>query len=134
MIKRVFLMQNSRGLQISQRPRRVIVTAADMFNVERVLASQLRTNTANNDINAIKNMQLIPEGGIVNPYFGVDATQAWWLQTDLPRDKGLLSIWRRYPELERDSDFDTENRKEKSTARFVAAPADWRCLYGTPGF
>lgn len=133
MIKRVFLMQNSRGLQISQRPRRLILSAADMFNAERVLQSQLRTNTANNDINAVKNMQLIPEGAIVNPYFGVEATQAWFLQTDLAREKGLLSIWRRYPTLERDSDFDTENRKEKSTARFVATVADWRSVFGTAG-
>lgn len=134
MVKRVFLMQNSRGLNISQRPRRLIVSAADMFNAERVLNSQLRSGSGNNDINAIKNMKLIPEGVLVNPYFGVEATQAWFMQTDLPRDTGLQTIWRRYPSLERDADFDTENRKEKSTARLVATVADWRSIYGTAGF
>ena len=134
MIKRIYLAQNSRGLQISLRPRKLIVSAADMFNATRILESQLRTSTANNDINAIKQMGLIPEGALVNPYFGVEATQAWFLLTSTKKNKGLLSIWRRYPELEKDNDFDTENLKAKTTARFVASVADWRSVYGTPGF
>lgn len=134
MIKRVYLTQNSRGLPINLAPRRIIVSAADMFNADRVLASQLRSNTANNDINAVKNMGLIPEGVIVNPYFGVESTQAWFMQTSVPKDKGLVSIWRRYPVLEKDADFDTENAKAKTTARFVPTPVDWRGMFATPGF
>lgn len=134
MIKRVYLSQNSRGLQINLHPRRLIVSAADMFNAERILNSQLRVNTANNDINAIKNMGLLPEGAICNPYFGVESTQAWFMQTSTPRGTGLTSIWRRYPELEKDAEFDTENAKSKSTARFVPSPADWRAVFGTPGY
>jgi hypothetical protein len=134
MIKRVYLAQNSRGLQISLRPRRLILSAADMFNGTRVLESQLRTSTANNDINAIKQMGLIPEGAVVNPYLGVEATQAWYMQTSVQKNKGLLSIWRRDPELERDSEFDTDNAKAKSSCRFVASVADWRCIYGASGF
>ena len=76
----------------------------------------------------------IPEGAIVNPYFGVETTQAWFLQTSVKKNKGLVSIWRRYPELEKDNDFDTENLKAKTTARFVASVGDWRCCFGTPGF
>ena len=134
MIKRIYLAQNSRGLQISLSPRKIVVSAADMFNATRILESQLRTSTANNDINAIKQMGLIPEGALVNPYFGVEATQAWFILTSVKKNKGLLSIWRRYPELEKDNDFDTENLKAKTTARFVASVADWRSVYGTPGF
>lgn len=134
MIKRVYLAQNSRGLQISLRPRKLILSAADMFNGTRVLESQLRTSTANNDINAIKQMGLIPEGAVVNPYLGVEATQAWYMQTSVQKNKGMLSIWRRDPELERDNEFDTENCKAKVTARFTPSVADWRCVYGTPGF
>lgn len=133
MIKRVYLAQNSRGLQINLHPRRLIISAADMFNAERILNSQLRVNTANNDINAIKNMGLLPEGAICNPYFGVETTQAWFMQTSIPKAKGLVSIWRRYPELEKDADFDTENAKAKSTARFIPTPADWRACFGTAG-
>lgn len=134
MIKRIYLAQNSRGLQISLRPRKLVVSAADMFNTTRVLESQLRTSTANNDINAVKQMGLVPEGAIVNPYLGVEATQAWYMLTSIERDKGLVSIWRRYPELEKDNDFDTENLKAKTTARFVASVGDWRCSFATPGF
>ncbi len=134
MIKRIYLTQNSRGLAISLRPRKLIVSAADMFNATRILESQLRTSTANNDINAIKQMGLIPEGALVNPYLGVEATQGWFLLTSTKKNKGLVSIWRRYPELEKDNDFDTENLKAKTTARFVPSVADWRSIFGTPGF
>lgn len=133
LIKKVYLAQNSRGLQISLRPRKLIVSAADMFNVTRVLESQLRTSTANNDINAIKQMGLIPEGAVTNPYFGVETTQAWSLQTSVQKNKGLVSIWRRDPELEKDNDFDTENLKAKSTARFIPTVGDWRSVYGNAG-
>lgn len=134
MIKRVYLAKNSRGLQISLTPKQIIVSAADMFNAERVLQSQLRTGTANNDLNAVKNMGLIPEGALVNPYFGVETTQAWFMKTSVRKNKGLVSIWRRKPQLEKDNDFDTENLKAKTTARFVPSVGDWRCLFGTPGF
>ena len=134
MIKRVYLAQNSRGLQISLRPRKLIVSAADMFNATRVLESQLRTSTANNDINAIKQMGLIPEGALTNPYLGVESTQAWFLQTSVQKNKGLVSIWRRDPELERDSDFDTQNAKAITTSRFVASVGDWRSTFGTAGY
>lgn len=134
MIKRVYLSTDSRGKLINLRPVKIIVSAADMFNATRVLESQLRVGTANNDINAVKQMGLIPEGAMVWPYLGVEATQAWFLKTSVKKDDGLLSIWRRYPELERDSEFDTENAKAKTTARFVPTVGDWRSVFGTPGF
>jgi hypothetical protein len=133
MIKRVYLTQNSRGLQINLRPRKLMVQAGDMFNATRVLESQLRTSTANNDINAIKQMGLIPEGAMVNPYLGVESTGAWYMFTSTQKRKGLVSIWRRDPELEKDNDFDTENLKAKTTARFVASVGDWRSTFANPG-
>jgi hypothetical protein len=134
MIKRIYLAQNSRGLQISLRPRKLLLSAADMFNATRVLESQLRTSTANNDINAIKQMGLLPEGALVNPYLGVETTQAWYAFTSTQKNKGLVSIWRREPELEKDSEFDTENAKAKSTSRFIPSVGDWRSTFATPGF
>lgn len=133
MVKRVYLGLNSRGLQINLRPRKLMVQAGDMFNATRILESQLRTSTANNDINAIKQMGLIPEGAMVNPYLGVEATGAWYMFTSTQKGKGLKSIWRRDVELEKDNDFDTENAKAKATARFVATVADWRSTYANPG-
>lgn len=133
MIKRVYLAQNSRGLQISLRPRKLLLSAADMFNATRVLESQLRTSTANNDINAIKQMGLIPEGAVVNPYLGIETTQAWYMLTSVQKNKGLVSIWRREPELERDANFDDENLKAKSTSRFIPTVGDWRSTFGAQG-
>lgn len=132
-IKQVYLTKNSRGLQINLRPRKLMVQAGDMFNATRVLESQLRTSTANNDINAIKQMGLIPEGAVVNPYLGVETTGAWYMLTSTQKRKGLVSIWRRDPELEKDSDFDTENAKAKTTARFVASVGDWRSTFANQG-
>lgn len=132
-IKQIYLAKNSRGLQINLRPVQIMVSAADMFNTTRVLESQLRTNTANNDINAIKQMGLIPEGVLVNPYLGVEATGSWFVRTSVQRNKGAVSIWRREPELERDNDFDTENAKAKTTARFIPSVADWRSWYANQG-
>jgi hypothetical protein len=133
-IKRMYLAQNSRGLQINLPPRKLVVSGADMFNAERVLASQLRSGSANNDINAVKNMGLIPEGVVVNPYLGLEATQAWFLLSRTQKRKGLVSIWRRQMELEKDNEFDTENLKAKATCRFTPSVGDWRAIYGTPGF
>ena len=133
MVKAIFLAKNSRGLQINLRPLEIMVSAADMFNSVRVLESQLRTNTANNDINAVKQMGLIPEGTFVNPYLGVEATQSWFVKTSVQKRKGAVSIWRRDPELERDNDFDTENAKAKTTARFIPSMGDWRGWFGNQG-
>lgn len=133
-LKRIGLAQNSRGLPIRLMGRKLIVSVADEFNATRVLESVLRVNTANNDINAIKAMGMIPEGVSVNHYLGLESTQAWYLLTNVPKGKGLVSIWRRKPQLEKDNDFDTENLKAKSTARFVPTCADWRSIYATPGY
>jgi len=133
MVKQIYLAKNSRGLQINLRPVKIMVSAADMFNTTRVLESQLRTSTANNDINAIKQMGLIPEGVLVNPYLGVETTQSWYVQTSVEKGTGAVSIWRRDPELERDNDFDTENAKALVTSRFVPYPADWRGWFANAG-
>lgn len=133
MIKQIYLSTNSRGLLINLRPRMAQVSAADMFNTTRVLESQLRTSTANNDINAVKQMGLIPEGVQVNPYLGTLSTQSWFMHTSVQKDKGLVSIWRRDPELEKDNDFDTQNAKACTTARFIPSLADWRSVFGNAG-
>jgi len=133
MLTRIYLAQNSRGLPINLTPEMLIVSAADMFNAQRVLGSTLRSGTSNNDINAVKAMGLLPGGALVNPYLGTEATQGWFVKTKMPKGKGLVSLWKRHPQLEKDNDFDTENLKAKTTARFVASVADWRSVYGTPG-
>lgn len=133
MVKRVGLARNSRGLPIQLMSKKLIVSVNDEFNAARVLQSTLRTNTANNDINAIKAMGMIPEGASVNHYLGSSPSAAWYLKTNIRKGKGMVSIWRRKPQLEMDNDFDTENARAKSTSRFVPTVADWRAMFASPG-
>lgn len=120
---------NARGLNIAMTARKLAVSYGDMFNAPRILKSTLRSGTANNDINAVKEMGMLPEGIAVNNYF--TDNDAWFLQTDV--EEGLLSFWRREAALEQDSDFDTENAKAKSTVRFATGWGDFRGIYGNAG-
>ena len=128
MIKRIGLVQNSRGLQVSVIPDKLIVSMQDAFNATRVLQSQLRTGTPNNDLNAVKAMGMLPGGAVVNHYLGL--TNAWYVKTNV-RD-GLISWWRMEPKLEQDNDFDTKNAKASSMMRFLVGWGDWRGAFGMP--
>lgn len=128
-IKVMMQMKNSRGLNIQVNPRKLMVHPTEAFNAERILHSNLRVGTANNDINAIRSMGLLQDGYIVNPY--LTDLDSWFLKTDVP--SGLKSLWRRDVELERDNDFDTENAKAKATMRFVPGWGDWRGAFGVQG-
>jgi len=120
--------KNSRGLRIALRTKRLIISTDETFNAQRILKSDLRQGTANNDINAIKALGAIPE--LTINHFLTDS-DAWFLQTDVP--EGAKSLWRREVALEKDNDFDTANAKAKATMRFAAGFGDWRCMYGNAG-
>ena len=128
-IKVLMQMKNSRGLNIPVTATKLMVHPTEAFNAERVLKSNLRPGTANNDINAIRSMNILQDGFVVNPY--LSDLDSWFLKTDVPN--GLVSMWRREVELERDNDFDTENAKAKSTMRFVPGWGDWRGAFGVQG-
>jgi len=121
--------KNSRGLNIALMPKELIVSPSEAFNAERILKSTLQTGTANNDINAIKNMGLLPGGVVVNHYLS-DA-DAWFLKTNCPN--GVMRFTRRATEFKQDNDFDTENAKAKSTLRFSVGWTDWRAVFGSAG-
>lgn len=127
-VKRVMQAKNNRGLNIAVRVKRLITYTDEVFNATRILESQLRQGTPNNDINALRFLGSVPE--VVANHYLSDA-DAWFLQTDVP--DGLVSMWRREVELEKDNDFDTENAKAKATMRFLAGAGDWRSLYGSAG-
>lgn len=127
-LKAMMQTKNARGLNIAVKATDLMVSTSDAFNAERILKSQLRVSTANNDINAIRSMGSIP-GVIVNPYF--TDLDAWFLKTNVP--EGFKSYWRRMVELEKDNDFDTENAKAKATMRFACGVADFRSVYGSAG-
>lgn len=121
--------QNSRGLRIALMPKKLIVSPSEAFNAERILKSTLQSGTANNDINAIRSMGVLPGGVVVNHYLtnGDD----WFIQTNCPN--GLMRFTRRGTEFRQDSDFDTDNAKAKSTLRFSVGWTDWRNIFGSPG-
>lgn len=128
-LKAVMQVKNARGLNIAVRAEQLIIPTAEAFNAERILKSQLRSGTANNDINAVRSMGLLPKGVNINHY--LTDTDAWFLQTDVP--EGLQSMWRREVMLEKDSDFDTENAKAKASMRFSAGWGDHRAVFGSAG-
>jgi len=116
------------GKRIGLMGRKVVVPTALMFAAERLGKSDLRINTPNNDINAIKSMGFMREV-IVNPY--LDSSTAYFVLTDLK--KSLISLQRRALEFTKDADFDTENAKAKATERYAVGWADWRGVYGSDG-
>ncbi len=127
-ITAVATAKNSAGLPIALRVIRLIVGPGQIFNATRILESDGRVGSANNDVNAIKTLGMVPEI-VINHY--LDDPDAWFLQTNAPN--GLISYQRRALDLEKDEDFDTENRKHKATERYSAGWGDPRAIYANSG-
>jgi len=121
--------KNSRGLRFPLTGKKLVVRHELEFEVNRVLKSTLRSGTANNDINALKSMGMLPDGYVVWHY--LTDPDAWFVLTNAPN--GLLSFQRRKMTFKQDNDFDTSNAKAKATERYVPDWNDWRGVYGTPG-
>lgn len=128
----VILVQNatnSRGLKADLTPDRLVISINDQFNAARIMKSQGRPGTANNDINAIKSMGYLPKG--IFPWRYLTDTDAWFVQTDC--DDSLIHFERNEITLDQDNDFDTKNARASSYMRFSAGWGDWRGVYGTQG-
>lgn len=121
--------QNARGLEISLMADKLVIPPALEMVAHRLLSSTNQAGTANNDINAVRSMGLVPGGVVCNPY--LTDTDAWFLTTNVP--KGLICFNRRAVEFTRDNDFDTENAKMKATERYSMGWANWRGVFGSPG-
>ena len=119
---------NDRGLLIAVRPKTLVITPSQEFEVKRILGSDGRVATANNDLNALKTMGIIPNV-VVNHY--LTDSDAWFIRTTVKNGPKLFE--RRGDEFGMDNDFDTENAKFKATARYSVGITDWRAIYGTPG-
>ena len=122
-------LQDERGLKIAVRGTKLIIPKELQFIAERVLNSNLRVGTADNDANAIKNMGMLPEGAVVN-HFLTD-TDAFFIKTDAPN--GLKHFNRAAIKTAMEGDFDTGNMRFKARERYSFGFSDWRCLFGTPG-
>lgn len=125
----IMKLKNDRGLNISVMPQSLIVAPDNVFEVERILNSPLRSGTADNDLNALARMGKFPGGVKVNHYL-TDA-DAWFIRTNVP--DGLKCFKRRAMQFTIDNDFDTENAKFKSTERYSFGWTDPRAIYGSPG-
>ena len=120
---------DERGLLIAARPRKLIVPPNLMFVATRILQSEGRVSTADNDINAIRANGTIPEGYSVNHY--LTDTNAWFLMTDVPN--GLKMFERTALENSMDGDFDTGNVRYKARERYSFGVSDPLGIYGSPG-
>lgn len=121
--------KNSRGLKISLMARKLIVPPALAFEAERIVKSNLQSGTANNDLNAMKSMGMLPEGVMVWHYLTDD--DAWFLKTNAP--EGIKHIERKAIEFTKDNDFDTDNAKAKAYERYTFGWTDPRAVYGSAG-
>ena len=118
---------DERGLLIAARPKKLIVPPALMFVATRLLETELRVGTNNNDINAIKNNGAVPEGYTVNHF--LTATNAWFLTTDVPN--GLKHFVRTPLQNSMDGDFDTGNVRYKARERYSFGWSDPLGIYGS---
>ena len=117
---------NSRGLRISLRAQRLIISTANVFEAERILKSDRQNDTANNAVNALRSKGAVPEVA-VNHYF--TNSNYWFLRTNAP--SGMKWLDREAVSFRKDTDFDTDNAKAKAYMRFSCGWTDPRGLYGS---
>ena len=122
-------LTDERGLRIAAKGVKMIVPSANQFNAERILKSQGRTQTADNDINAINSMGMIPQGYRVN-HFLTDA-DSFYIITDVPN--GMKHFERTPLTTSMEGDFDTGNVRYKARERYVYGVADFRGVFGVEG-
>jgi len=120
---------DERGLLIAAQPRKMIVPPALMFVATRLLETEMRVGTADNDINAIKSNGSIPQGYRVNHY--LTDSDAWFLTTDVPN--GMKHFVRTAMATGMDGDFDTGNVRYKARERYSFGVSDPLGIFGSPG-
>ena len=119
---------NDAGLLIAVRPESLIIPRQLIFEAKRILDTDGRVGTDNNDLNAIKTLGSIPK--IITSHFFTDI-DAWFIRTDVK--DGMKHMERRADQFDMDNDWDTENAKFKATARYSFGWTDPRALYASPG-
>jgi len=120
---------DERGLKIAARGVKMIIPSELQFTAERLMKSAQRVGTADNDINAIKNMGMIPQGYVVNNY--LTDTDAFFIKTDVPN--GMKMFVRSPIKTSMEGDFDTGNVRYKSRERYSFGWSDPRGIFGSPG-
>ena len=121
--------EDERGLKINAQARKLIIPTALQFVADRLLETPGRVGTADNDINALRNMGMVPEGYTVNHY--LTDTDAFFLTTDVPN--GLKHFVRSPVATSMEGDFETGNVRYKARERYSLGFSDWRGIFGSPG-
>jgi len=122
-------MTDERGLKIAAKGMKLIVPSALQFTAERLMKSTQRVGTADNDINAVVSMGMIPQGYAVNHY--LTDTDAFFIKTDVPN--GLKHFVRAPLKTAMEGDFTTGNVRYKARERYSFGFSDWRGIFGSPG-
>jgi len=122
-------LTDERGLKIAAKGMKMIIPSALQFTAERLMASAGRVGTADNDINAIKSLGMVPQGYSVNNY--LTDTDAWFIKTDVPN--GMKHFERSPMTTKMEGDFDTGNVRYKARERYVFGVSDPRGIFSSPG-
>ena len=120
---------DERGLKISVQGLKLIIPKELQFTADRILKSTLRTGTADNDINAVRNMGMVPQGYTVNHY--LTDPDAFFIKTDAPN--GMKMFQRVNIKTAFEGDFETGNVRYKARERYVFGFSDVRGIFGSPG-
>ena len=122
-------MSDERGLRIAAKGVKMIIPSANQFNAERLMKSQGRTQTADNDINAINSMGMIPQGYRVNNF--LTDSDSFYIITDVPNGMKMFSRTPLTTSME--GDFDTGNVRYKARERYAFGASDFRGIFGCEG-
>jgi len=122
-------MVDERGLKIAAKGMKMIVPSALQFTAERLMKTANRVGTADNDINALSNMGMIPQGYVINHY--LTDTNAFFIKTDVPN--GLKHFVRSPMKTSMEGDFTTGNVRYKARERYSFGFSDFRGIFGSPG-
>ena len=122
-------MKDERGMKISLNGTKMVIPVNLQFTAERLMKSNLRPSTADNDVNAHKSMGMIPQGYVVNNF--LTDTDAWFIKTDAPN--GMKHFQRTPVSTKMEGDFDTGNVRYKARERYSFGWSDWRGIFGSPG-
>ena len=120
---------DERGLKVAARGVKMIIPSELQFTAERLMKSAGRTGTADNDVNAIASMGMIPQGYVVNNY--LTDTDAFFIKTDVPN--GMKMFVRSPIKTAMEGDFDTGNVRYKARERYSFGFSDFRGIFGSPG-
>lgn len=121
--------KDERGLLIAAKPVKLVVPPALQFVAERLMKTQLRVGTSDNDINAVVSMGAVPGGYTVNNF--LTDTNGWFIKTDVPN--GLKHFVRKAMETGMDTDFDTGNSRYKARERYSFGVSDPLGMWASPG-